>query len=118
MPTVGWQRDMDVQLGIQVINTDHTLLGLLYGDEQQCLEIGEKLHKWLHEQTGVPWDFRTSDEQNDSYMRFGSEVLAMVEGSRYPQDRDGIWASLTRREINDLIRLLRRARDQAYGRDE
>ncbi len=27
-------------------------------------------------------------------------------------------ASLTRSELNDLIRMLRRARDQAYGRDE
>lgn len=31
---------------------------------------------------------------------------------------DGMWAHLDRRGINDLIRHLRRARDQAFGRDE
>lgn len=31
---------------------------------------------------------------------------------------DGMYVNLDRRGINDLIRNLRRARDQAYGRDE
>lgn len=30
----------------------------------------------------------------------------------------GLWTSLTRPQINELIRYLRRARDQAFGRDE
>lgn len=30
----------------------------------------------------------------------------------------GWWVNLDRRGINDLIRVLRRARDQAFGRDE
>lgn len=31
---------------------------------------------------------------------------------------NGWFVTLDRREINDLIRVLRRARDQAFGRDE
>jgi hypothetical protein len=31
---------------------------------------------------------------------------------------DGLYADLDREGINDLIRLMRRARDQAFGRDE
>ena len=30
----------------------------------------------------------------------------------------GLWSSLNRQGCNDLIRVLRRARDQAFGRDE
>ncbi len=30
----------------------------------------------------------------------------------------GLWSSLDRTGCNDLIRVLRRARDQAFGRDE
>lgn len=30
----------------------------------------------------------------------------------------GLWVDLERQNINDLIRLLRKARDQAFGRDE
>ena len=30
----------------------------------------------------------------------------------------GLYSTLDRRQVNDLIRILRRARDAAYGRDE
>ena len=41
--------------------------------------------------------------------------LVEDEGIHYT---DGMYASLDRRSINTLIRHLRRARDQAFGRDE
>ena len=31
---------------------------------------------------------------------------------------DSVWADLTRADVNEMIRVLRRARDQAFGRDE
>ena len=40
--------------------------------------------------------------------------LSDYEGVHYT---DGFWVDLNRREINELIRHLRRARDQAFGRD-
>lgn len=35
-----------------------------------------------------------------------------------PLPHDGYFQQLSRYQINSLIRVLRRARDQAYGRDE
>ena len=35
-----------------------------------------------------------------------------------PESPDGLWASLGRADINRLITVLRKARDQAYGADQ
>lgn len=35
-----------------------------------------------------------------------------------PDSADGLWVSLDREAINRLIRVLRKARDQAFGIDE
>lgn len=67
------------------------------------------------------------------YARFGIDQAA-AEAKRFYAGRDDMQVdedtfvamqpvklfsdSLTRTEINDLIRVLRRARDQAFGRDE
>lgn len=44
-----------------------------------------------------------------------------AEAGKYHEDTElmtGLWSTLDRQEINDLIRILRRARDAAFGRDE
>lgn len=48
-------------------------------------------------------------------------VASWEDGARDPENPDGgkgLYASLDRAAVNDLIRVLRRARDQAFGRDE
>lgn len=45
------------------------------------------------------------------------EVYDFDPGKPIPVER-GYYVDLGRRQINDLIRNLRRARDQAFGRDE
>lgn len=40
------------------------------------------------------------------------------ETSTTPETYRGVWANLDREQINRLIRVLRTARDKAYGRDE
>ena len=65
------------------------------------------------------------------WSREGSSVQIVskvqdAEGGRYMGDdygetahfTDGMYVDLDRRAINKLIRNLRRARDQAFGRDE
>jgi hypothetical protein len=52
-----------------------------------------------------------------------AEYVQVVTFSRDPvtfesNSDDARWVDLDRRAINDLIRKLRRARDQAFGRDE
>jgi hypothetical protein len=50
----------------------------------------------------------------------GYVQLATIEnGKEHSFDpSSGLYISLDRRQINHVIRLLRKARDQAYGRDE
>ena len=52
-----------------------------------------------------------------------AEYVQVVTFSRDPvtfesNSDDAYWSELDRRGINELIRHLRRARDQAFGRDE
>lgn len=53
---------------------------------------------------------------------FGDDGLVdptrIEPGSMHISMLHGWWCDLDRRGINDLIRLLRRARDHAYGKDE
>lgn len=46
----------------------------------------------------------------------GRSLLNALDTTYGPMD--GMYVSLNRRKINDLIRVLRRARDSAFGRDE
>lgn len=53
--------------------------------------------------------------------RDGSHAVlgtAPVTADAQPDHAAGQWADLDRKQINDLIRGLRRARDMTYGRDE
>jgi hypothetical protein len=49
-------------------------------------------------------------------------VESWPEGAgRYHDDTElltGLWSTLDRRQLNELIRVLRKARDAAFGRDE
>jgi hypothetical protein len=42
----------------------------------------------------------------------------LTGGGETPADFRGLWGTLDRAGVNRLIRTLRRARDQAFGRDE
>lgn len=74
---VGWQRDCDVQVGIQT---------------SDGRPIGEHL---------------TVTEADDNGVTISR-----------PAGFDSLWGSLNRAALNELIRVLRKARDAAYGRDE
>lgn len=47
-----------------------------------------------------------------------SEWLDAADGAEPKPAWDGQWMDLDRYQVNELIRALRRARDQAFGRDE
>lgn len=50
---------------------------------------------------------------------YGPEARAAVAAvSEEQADFAALWVTLDRHQINQLIRVLRRARDAAYGRDE
>ena len=51
--------------------------------------------------------------------RYGAVQVATVDPEAELGSREsGLYVDLDRRGINDLIRHLRKARDQAFGRDE
>lgn len=61
-------------------------------------------------------DFKSLDDQNYFYRQLGRDILDSVTNA---SDVDGsYWTWLDRPAVNRLIRLLRKARDNAFGRDE
>lgn len=63
----------------------------------------------------------------DEYVQIVTKCIDSQTGERLVKDdennnlihyTDGFYVDLDRREINELIRHLRRARDRAFGRDE
>lgn len=60
-------------------------------------------------------DFLSPSTPN-SDTEIGRDLLNSLDVTYGPMD--GMYVSLERRGVNDLIRLLRKARDSAFGRDE
>ena len=61
--------------------------------------------------------------RNDDTVQVVSKAVFRADGSRVSDSKtvdvtDGLYVNLDRAGINALIRNLRRARDQAFGRDE
>ena len=79
---------------------------LPYGEDDQGVSIVE-----------VGWD------REAGHMQIATKCVRRTDHGRMTEDEaihftDGFYVDLDRRGINDLIRNLRRARDQAFGRDE
>lgn len=116
---VGWQRDCDVQVGIETANQvdgQHHLVDHVYGDPECLAAIGELLVQKLAE-TG--WKIERDSSKpapfGASGAALGRLVLDSVTGSS--PFGTGVWWHPSRHMINDLIRTLRKARDAAFGTD-
>lgn len=117
---VGWQRDMDVQVGIEVNSPQSseepdTLLKVLY--DHRLNHIGDAMRQFA------------LTRENEALLNcggreLGKKVLDIVEYGVTPGSPavevayTGVWWHPTRHGINSLIRLLRKARDTAFGKDE
>lgn len=77
-------------------------------DEAQIDEVPNKEYQLA---VSVGW----SKEDHGGVVQIAT-VRNGSEGSFDPQN--GLYMDLDRSKINDLIKLLRKARDQAYGKDE
>lgn len=118
-PKVGWAADRDVQVGIESDN-GVSIPWLLFGsgDPDGQLErlaaLGEKVHIIASSATSSTATMATlSPEQYVEMGRLMLNTLDVVAGMQY----DGLWASLDRQGVNRLIRILRKARDSAFGAD-
>lgn len=119
--TVGWNAHGGTQVGVEH-DKSRSLVWQLYGPgspEVEPLEsspsttplikvgqaVAEGVARYRAENDGA--------EPNEYYL--GQIVLNALDVVNVFH---GVWADLDRRQINDLIKLLRRARDAAFGRDE
>lgn len=103
---VGWNKDMGVQVGIA--EADGRSMWWVYSERRKDI-IGSRLIEIVSNRT-------LCKDINEECVRVAEDALNMfdVECGIF----DSLWANLDRREINELIRVLRRARDSAFGRDE
>lgn len=112
------QPDGDLYLGAVVrshIDSRVWVVDMLFSDPAMLQALGVQYRAALGET--VPLDL-TDDGDRALAEAGGQTVLRWLVGVRDYVERDGIWMTLDRRQINTLIRHLRRARDEAYGRDE
>lgn len=85
---------------------------------------GESFHsedkpedEWEHPVAVVTWSRESGDVQLVTRLH-GAEVPSIEEHEKGIPVQYGYYVSLDRAGLNKLIRNLRRARDQAFGRDE
>ena len=110
---VGWHRDAS-EVQIAVLHDDSPFRWDLTEDRWELCPTPEQIK--AHDgkpfyNCGAPTDAHRSIETPN-----GVEVQHKRQFGDAPFD--GWYMSLNRQQINDLIRVLRRARDAAYGRDE
>lgn len=107
---VGWAVDCDVQVGVEM--PGHVIPQLL----------------------GVHAEYATNVEQTRAVADLGAVIREALDGLSPTDDvgigravsqalskrfdHQGVWADLDRGGVNKLIKVLRRARDSAFGRDE
>jgi hypothetical protein len=112
---VGWHNDgADVQLGIETAD-GRSLLTMLYGSDPQLERIAREVAE-IGRKPLTAADARA----------FGREILDVIEGgpagtppeASAPWSYYSVWARLDRHGVNRLVRMLRRARDAAFGADE
>lgn len=103
IPKVGWSPTGYVQLGVEA-QGERSLFWMLLGSQEKLTKLGQEVLKMGE----------LGYEDDDQRARHLLNTLDTVSDGGY----QGIWADLDRQACNELIRLLRRARDSAYGRDE
>jgi len=100
---VGWDRSGSAQVGIEVSSLKMSLFEQLLGSDETLMLIGNAAIDAIDVSIGDPADV-------------GSQILDLID--EVTGGYRGIWSNIDRHGCNDLIRFLRRARDQAFGRDE
>ncbi len=97
---VGWSKDTFMQVGIED-KESRSLFWILL--ENSAEYIGQQIKE-------LQIDNKTDEE-------LGHNILNILDCATHGPV-SSLWTSPSRHEVNDLIRLLRRARDSAFGRDE
>lgn len=106
---IGWQGGSQVQVGMENA-AGFSLVSTLYGDPEALSKIGDRIADM----------FGVAHQDSDTAMRNGRRILDVIEASVTNPNGSytGIWGALDRDGCNAAIRILRRARNSAYGADE
>lgn len=107
---VGWSRDRDVQVGVGEYE-DRSLLWVLFGDEENRKRLAVEFSELLSKQ-----GFGRCEVDDEFVKQVFNTIEAKTGDVGYTYS--SVWSTLDREECNRLIRLVRKARDQAFGRDE
>lgn len=103
---VGWNQNKAVQVGVEN-DEGRSLIWLLYGN--QLHEVAQGIKKLT--------DYPETWPQDGG---LGGAVLNLFDTLSGVGERGyaGVWSDLDRQGCNRLIRLVRKARDAAFGKDE
>lgn len=115
---VQWHPDqMMVGLGMELPDDipNRHFVDAVYGNVPCQTKIGKIFFQRRRQDFPENIDFQTSDQEAEFFNQLGRDILDAVTGSELS---DGLWTWMDRPHINRLIRLLRKARDAAFGRDE
>jgi len=109
---VGWNQGGSLQVGVEATG-ERSLFWTLLGDQEVLGKLGRGLAKLgAHSPSAAIAD-------DEAAGRALLDLLDTVSQGAGPNGSyQGIWSDLDRHDCNDLIRILRRARDAAHGRDE
>lgn len=115
---VQWHPDQNlVGLGMELPDDvpERHFVDAVYGNVPSQTKIGKIFFQRRRELFPEPLDFVTSDQEAEFYNQLGRDILDAVTGSEI---NDGLWTWMLRPQLNRLIRLLRKARNSAFGADE
>lgn len=107
---VGWTQNTGVQVGV-VLEDGRSLFWQLLGTN--LAGLGATVRDVVE----------THNKTKDGDRELGEKILNWLDCVDGPVEEgrsgySGVWADVDREAINRLIRILRRARDAAFGRDE
>lgn len=109
---IGWGAGGTVQLGVETEN-DETLYWNLFAGDESRRRLGSAMREALFTcgaiRSNEPGSLGMSDQA------VGEMVLRSLDDVGSYR---GVWSTLDRDACNQLIRLLRKARDFTFGKDE
>lgn len=121
---VQWHNDLNyVGIGLEADSSkpNHHIIDQMYGNVPAQTQIGQILNSRMNE---FGWDIRefNTDEEGSTHPDeaewFNKLGRAILDSVTAVEPATGMWTWFDRGAINRLIRLLRKARDNAFGRDE
>lgn len=104
---IGWEKDRHMQIGLEHFEHRSLFWTLL---ESRVEWIGSEIRRIVAE-ANEPGTLPLGD------LQIGKNILNMLDCATHGPI-SSLWTSPSRHEVNELIRLLRKARDSAFGRDE